>query len=137
MYIYIYIYMSACVLSGSVMSNSLQPLRLWSTRFLYPWDSPGKNTGVGFYTLLKASFWFRDQTMSPAFQADSFICWATREEYIYIYIYINLDIYKYPNISIYIYKYKLVMYIFVYKYIQFIYIIYMYTNIYIYIQIYM
>ena len=36
----------ACTLSRSVMSNSLQPYRLQSTRFLCPWDSPGKNIGV-------------------------------------------------------------------------------------------
>ena len=30
----------------SVVSNSLQPHRLWPARLLCPWDSPGKNTGV-------------------------------------------------------------------------------------------
>ena len=34
-----------CV-SCSVVSYSLQSHRLYSTRLLYPWDSPGKNTGV-------------------------------------------------------------------------------------------
>ena len=29
------------------MSNFLQPHRLQSTRFFCPWNSPGKNTGVG------------------------------------------------------------------------------------------
>ena len=31
----------------SVMSNSVQPYGLYATRLLCPWDSPGKNTGVG------------------------------------------------------------------------------------------
>ena len=31
----------------SVMSNSLWPHGVWPTRFLCPWNSPDKNTGVG------------------------------------------------------------------------------------------
>ena len=33
--------------SRSVLSDSLQPHELYSIRLLCPWDSPGKNTGVG------------------------------------------------------------------------------------------
>ena len=40
------------IVSHSVMSDSLQPHELQSTRLLCPWDSPGKNTGVGCYFLL-------------------------------------------------------------------------------------
>ena len=39
-----YFICSACVLSHSVLSDSLQPYGLWPSRFLYPRDSPGKNT---------------------------------------------------------------------------------------------
>ena len=39
-------YMHACSVA-SVMSDSLQPYGLQPTRFLCPWGSPGKNTGVG------------------------------------------------------------------------------------------
>ena len=35
------------------MSNSVQPHRRQPTRFLHPWDSPGKNTGVGCHFLLQ------------------------------------------------------------------------------------
>ena len=35
------------VLSCSVMSDSFQPFRLYPARLLCPWDSPGRNTGVG------------------------------------------------------------------------------------------
>ena len=35
------------------MSNSVQPHRQQPTRFLHPWDSPGKNTGVGCHFLLQ------------------------------------------------------------------------------------
>ena len=35
------------------MSNPLQPYGLEPTRLLSPWDSPGKNTGVGCHFLLQ------------------------------------------------------------------------------------
>ena len=35
------------------MSNSSQPLGLQPTRLPRPWDSPGKNTGVGCHSLLQ------------------------------------------------------------------------------------
>ena len=35
------------------MSNSVRPHRWQPTRFLCPWDSPGKNTGVGCRFLLQ------------------------------------------------------------------------------------
>ena len=41
----------ACILSHSVMSDSLQP-----ARFLCPWDSPGKTIGVGCHFLLQGIF---------------------------------------------------------------------------------
>ena len=41
---------------ASVMSNSLWPHRLQSVRLLCPWDSPGKNTGVGCHALLQGIF---------------------------------------------------------------------------------
>ena len=35
------------------MSNSVQPHRQQATRLPHPWDSPGKNTGVGCHFLLQ------------------------------------------------------------------------------------
>ena len=35
------------------MSNSVRPHRRQPTRLPHPWDSPGKNTGVGCYFLLQ------------------------------------------------------------------------------------
>ena len=35
------------------MSDSVRPHRRKPTRFPRPWDSPGKNTGVGCYFLLQ------------------------------------------------------------------------------------
>ena len=43
-------------ISHSVMSNSLQCHGLQSTGLLYPWNSPGKNTGVGCHFLLQGIF---------------------------------------------------------------------------------
>ena len=42
--------------SRSVTSDSLQPHGLYTARLLCPWDSPGKNTGVGCYFLLQGIF---------------------------------------------------------------------------------
>ena len=39
--------------SRSVVSNSLLPSGLLPTRLLCPWDSPGKNAGVGCHFLLQ------------------------------------------------------------------------------------
>ena len=35
------------------MSDSMRPHRQQPTRLPCPWDSPGKNTGVGFHLLLQ------------------------------------------------------------------------------------
>ena len=38
------------------MSDSVRPHGLQPTRLLHPWDSPGKNTGVGCHALLQRIF---------------------------------------------------------------------------------
>ena len=38
------------------MSDSLRPRGLQPSRLLHPWDSPGKNTGVGCHFLLQGIF---------------------------------------------------------------------------------
>ena len=43
--------------SRSVVSNSSRPHGLQPTRFLHPWDLPGKSTGVGCHCLLRTSKW--------------------------------------------------------------------------------
>ena len=42
--------------SCSKVSDSLRPHGLYPTRLLCPWDSPGKNTGVGCHALLQRIF---------------------------------------------------------------------------------
>ena len=48
--------MRASVLSHSVVSNSLWPHRLWPAQLLWPWDFPGKHTGVGCHFFLQGIF---------------------------------------------------------------------------------
>ena len=54
---YIYINMtiqcSCCCEVASVVSDSMWPHRRQPARLFRPWDSPGKNTGVGCHFLLK------------------------------------------------------------------------------------
>ena len=44
---------AAAAAVASVGSDSVQPHRQQSTRLHHPWDSPGKNTGVGCHFLLQ------------------------------------------------------------------------------------
>ena len=50
------LYLYYITLSRSIMSDSLRPHVLQPTRLLCPWDSPGKNTGVGCHFLLQGIF---------------------------------------------------------------------------------
>ena len=47
-------YMKLLLLSWFVVSNSVWYHRWQPTRLLCPWDSPGKNTGVGCHFLLQS-----------------------------------------------------------------------------------
>ena len=49
-------YCCCCCCVASVVSDSVQPRRWQPTRLPCPWDSPGKNTGVGCYFLLQGTF---------------------------------------------------------------------------------
>ena len=48
-----HLFLSFCCQLASVMSDSVRPHRRQPTRLLRPWDSPGKNTGVGCHFLLQ------------------------------------------------------------------------------------
>ena len=51
--------------SSSVVSDSVQAMDcMESTRLLCPWDSPGKNTGVGCHSLLQGSFLTQGSNLS-------------------------------------------------------------------------
>ena len=46
-------YFHCCCWVASAVSNSVRPQRQQPTRLPHPWDSPGKNTGVGSHFLLQ------------------------------------------------------------------------------------
>ena len=71
-----------CVLSHSVMSDSLRPNGLQQrpgSSVLE--DSPGKNTGVGCHALLQEIFLIQGSNPGPRIAGRFFTVWATREAY--------------------------------------------------------
>ena len=71
---------TVCMLSHSIMSNSLQPHGLQSIRLLCPWDFSGKNNEVGFHFLLQGIFLTQGQNLRLLhWQVDS-SPWATTRE---------------------------------------------------------
>ena len=60
-------------ISRSVVTDSLWPHWLWTTRYLCPWNSPGKNTGVGCHSLLQI---FPIQGSNPGIEPRSPTLWA-------------------------------------------------------------
>ena len=52
-YLILFCFCCCCCQVASVMSDSVQPHRQQPTRLPRPWDSPGKNTGVGCHFLLQ------------------------------------------------------------------------------------
>ena len=56
----------------SVVSDSLQPYGPYPARLLCPWDSPGKNAGVGCHALFQGIFPTQGSNLGlPTLQADS------------------------------------------------------------------
>ena len=58
----------------SVMSESLGPHGLWPTRLFCPWNSLGKNNGVGCYALLEGIF--PTQESDPGLSHDRWILYC-------------------------------------------------------------
>ena len=78
----------SCMCTHSIMSDSLGPHALYPARLLHPWDSPGRNNGVGCHALLQGIFLTQGSNLSlwPLlhWQMDSlpfltFLYWATFE----------------------------------------------------------
>ena len=70
------------VLSHSVVSVSLRPHGLQPTRLFCPWNSPGKNTGVGCHFLLQRIFLTQGSIQRLLhWQADSLpsVTWETHK----------------------------------------------------------
>ena len=71
--------------SSSVMSDSLWPHGLQPTRFFCPWNSPGKNTGVGCHGLLQGIFLTQGLNLGLLHCRQRPLClWATREAHLLI-----------------------------------------------------
>ena len=62
----------------SGVSDSVRP-GLWPPRLLRPWDSPGKNTGLGCQALLQRISQPGDWTLVSVTAGRFFTIWATRE----------------------------------------------------------
>ena len=67
------------VAQSSVMSDSLWPPGLQPARLLCPWDSPGKNTGVGCCALLQGIFPTKGSNLGLRHCRQTSYRWATRE----------------------------------------------------------
>ena len=65
--------------SHSVVCDSLWPHGPQLTRFLCPWNSPSKNTGVGNHFLLQGIFTTWDRTQVSHIAGKFFTVWAMRE----------------------------------------------------------
>ena len=66
---------------ASVLSNSVRPHGLQPTRLLRPWDSPGKNTGVGCHFLLQERvrgclMWQKSRTRHEEWETALLFCQA-------------------------------------------------------------
>jgi len=58
--------LAAAAAKSFQVSDSVRPHGLQPTRLLRPWDSPGKNTGVGCHFLLQ---WMKVKSESEAAQS--------------------------------------------------------------------
>ena len=65
-----------CVFCHSVVSSCLRPHGLWPARLLYPRDSLGKNTGVGYISFSRGSSPPRDWTQVSCIASGCFTIWA-------------------------------------------------------------
>ena len=74
-----------CELSHSVVSDSLRTSGLQPAKLFCPWNSPGKNTGVGCHFLLQGHLLHprieTTSSVSPALQADSLPAKPSRKPY--------------------------------------------------------
>ena len=72
-----------CV-SCSVVSDSLWHCGLKPARLLCPWNSPGKNSGVGCHSLLQGTFPTQGSNLVSYIAGRFFTVWATRDGFLNI-----------------------------------------------------
>ena len=68
---------SCYVVMDSVMSIFLRSHGLYPVRLLCPWDSPGKNTGVGCHSLLQGIF--QTQGSNPGLHCREILYWLSQQ----------------------------------------------------------
>ena len=57
-------FLHVCVLSHSIVADSVRCYGLQPVRLLFPWDSPGKNTWVGCHALLQGIFLTQESNLN-------------------------------------------------------------------------
>ena len=91
-YMFLFIHTHTDVyISCSVVSDSLKPHGLWTTRFLCPWDFLARILEWVAIAFSRAS-WPRGQTLVSCIGRQILTIWATREASVYVCVCINKNI---------------------------------------------
>ena len=99
-----YHFMKSLVILGLFLKISHE--RVWkrkvlaalSARLLHPWNSPGKNTGVGYHFPFNGSSQSMHQTQISHIGGEVFTIWATREARLRVYVSVFSYIENDPNL---------------------------------------
>ena len=71
--------MSVCMLFAQLCPTVLWPQGLWPIKLLCPWNSPGKNTGVGCHSLFQGIFPTQGLNLGLLHCRQILYCWAIKE----------------------------------------------------------
>ena len=111
-YMYVCVCVRVCVWITQLWPTLCNPATPWAVVHQAPlsMEFPGKNTGVGSYSLLQGeSSWSRNRTQVFCTAGAFFYCLSTRKACVCVCVYIYICIYIY----IYIYKIYLFIYLFI------------------------
>ena len=93
------LYCCGCI-SCSDVSNFLQSHGLQPVRFLCPWNSPGKNTGVGCHSLLQRIFPAQGLNLGLLHCSQTLYCLSYREDLYPILCFCNSMYHLIPCLSL-------------------------------------
>ena len=104
MYMCVYVCVWVCIYVYEVKWSEVtqscptlcNPMNCSLPGFLCPWDSPGRNTGVGCHFLLQEIFPTQGSNLGLLIAGRCFTFWATREVHICVYIYTYVHTYRLP-----------------------------------------
>ena len=82
------------------MSDSVWPHWLYSARLFCPWDSPGKNTGVGCHALLQGMFLAQESPTSLTSPPLAYPLYKCIDTFVYTYIHTYTYICGFPDGSV-------------------------------------